>query len=185
MFSLNIYDSFCSFVLFLLSFNAYFMLRFVVWFFFFHVWVEYLVFVFNLRSVWTNLCKQRSMKCFWNSNAPPFTQFTVVTIRWWCASVNVGMRCVYMDSARVCVQWWWPCLSCKNLSYRDEHGNTNKCINTEENLQSITLFLSAQRLEIFSLVHYSFKMEKAWADIITNSNKPLLRKYNHGHFCTV
>lgn len=67
---------------------------------FFHVWVKYLFFVFNLWSVWINLYEQHSIKCLWKSNDLRFTQHTAVAR--WCVNVLTGIRCVF-DSVRVSV----------------------------------------------------------------------------------
>lgn len=143
-----------SAALFCFCFNAYFMLCFVVWFL--HVWVEYLVFVFNLWSVWTNLCKQDSINCSWNKKYSSF--YTIY--------------CSYNEMVVCECQWWRPPSSCPNLPQRCTQQYKLKHQHWGNFTIKLSLFLTV-------------KMEKPWADIIATSEKHFLQNINHRHFCTL
>lgn len=90
----------------------------------------------------------------------------------YCSYITVvACVCRYEVCVHECLCNWWPRLSCQSLSYREAHGNTNKCINTVENSQSITLFLSAKDLKysfLFIILSKWKKRERASPQTATN-----------------
>ena len=123
-----------------------------------NVWVEYLVFVFNLSSVWANLCTQCSVKCLWNSNDLSCMQYTAVTIWSWCLYVSRGIIVVCL---RVVAKCWKAHLSCKNTV-----TNTNTSV--------LMHFFLLEDLRCFFFLFVLLKWKKSEKTLSPNSNKPIL-----------